>query len=173
MDDFNTEIHKDEDGRKKVRMTIRYNDVKIRRSNGLDDPKWERDIAVICCKYFATEAIFDILANLPILVYYFTNDFKNEITEEEIDKMNSGFVFYCYILKFLRFFHIYSVLQSLKYLVDELSDYFYLQRYMFVNILRWMKADLKLLLSLHYLACGWIYIEITKAEKGLPRVEFS
>ena len=114
-----------------------------------------------------------MLANLPILIYYFTNDFKNEITEEEIDKMNSGLVFVCYILKFLRFFHIYSVLQSLKYLVDELSEIFYLQRYMFVNILRWMKADLKLLLSLHYLACGWIYIAISKAEKGLPRVEFS
>ena len=38
--------HKDSDNR--VRMSITYNDVKSKRSNGLDDPKWERDIAVIC-----------------------------------------------------------------------------------------------------------------------------
>ena len=87
--------------------------------------------------------------------------------------MNSGIVFVCYLLKFLRFFHIYSVLQSLGYLVDELGDIFYLHKYMFVNILSFMTADLKLILSLHYLACGWIYIEIYKEERGLSTVKFS
>ena len=140
------------------------------KNEGLGDPIWERDIAVICCKYFRNDAIPDMLANLPILIYYFTDDFKSDITEEEIEKMNSGIVFLCYILKFLRFFHIYSVLQSLKYLVDELGEIFYLQRYMFINFLSWTIAGLKLILSLHYLACGWIYIEIEKAELGLPRV---
>ena len=82
-------------------------------------------------------------------------------------------IYFIIDIKILRFIHIYSVLQSLRYLVDELGEIFYLHRYMFVNLLSWTCAGLKFMLSVHYLSCGWIYIEIAKAEKGLPRVEFS
>ena len=46
VDDMDSKLNKDKENR--VRMSIRFNDVKSKRSNGLDDPKWERDIAVIC-----------------------------------------------------------------------------------------------------------------------------
>ena len=44
---------------------------------------------------------------------------------------------------------------------------------MFLNFLSWTTAGLKFILSLHYLSCGWIYMEKEKAEKGLPRAVFS
>ena len=61
----------------------------------------------------------------------------------------------------------------MRYLMEKLSDIFYLQRYMFVNFLSWLMAGLKLILSLHYLACGWIYIHFLKLEAGRITVEFS
>ena len=44
---------------------------------------------------------------------------------------------------------------------------------MFVNFLSWLMAGLKLILSLHYLACGWIYIHFVKFEYGMVSVKFS
>ena len=72
VDDFNQKV----DTKKRARMNLLQSEIS-RRDKGLEDPKWERNIAVICCKYLGSEAIPDMLANVPILVYCFFDGFKS------------------------------------------------------------------------------------------------
>ena len=44
VDDFNQKL----DTKKRARMSFLHNDIVSTRNEGLDDPKWERNIAVIC-----------------------------------------------------------------------------------------------------------------------------
>ena len=43
---------------------------------------------------------------------------------------------------------------------------------MFENVLSWFLTGLKFLLSIHYLACGWIVINLVKELEEIKRVEF-
>ena len=70
VDDFNQN-----ENRKRARMMlVRLESTSI---DGLDDPKWERDISVICCKYIKNDAIADLLANIPITMYFVLTGFPD------------------------------------------------------------------------------------------------
>ena len=66
-------------------------------------------------------------------------------------------------MKTLRLAHIEETFVVLRRLMDALGDIFYLKKYMFVNLLSWILAGHKLLICLHYFACGWIYIYYWKS----------
>ena len=76
-------------------------------------------------------------------------------------------------LKMLRFLHIDEVNVTLKRLMDTLADIFYMHRYLFYNLNKWLLAGAKFVLAVHYFACGWIMIYISKSQGGLEYVPFS
>ena len=92
------------------------------KSDGLDDPKWERDISLITSRYFKNNAIIDILANIPLMIYYFKDDF----THEEMDFTGAyDLFFFAQLCKILRLFHIGIVFDSIRFLFDKIGDIFY------------------------------------------------
>jgi len=94
-------------------------------TTGLMDPEIERDILLIIKKYFKREAVFDILANFPIMFYHIFNEWPKN--EAEIGMMAESTVFnICMGLKTLRLAHIYEVSESLKRLMENLTDIFYM-----------------------------------------------
>lgn len=69
-------------------------------------------------------------------------------------------------LKFFRLLHADEVIDSLRRFMNKLADIFYLYRYMFDNLVSWIKAAITFLLFVHYFACGWIYIYQEKIDAG-------
>ena len=57
--------------------------------------------------------------------------------------------------------------------MDKLADIFYLHRYMFSNLLLWFIIVLKFLLTMHYFACGWLWMTEKKKLDGVAYVEWS
>ena len=102
VDDFNKRVDK----KKRARMSLMQ--LKTTPIEGLDDPKWERDISFICCKYMKNDAIADLLANIPITIYFISNGFPNA-DEEKISWGTHPTFFCCMLLKFLRLLHVWSV----------------------------------------------------------------
>ena len=74
--------------------------------------------------------------------------------------------------KILRLAHLDEVQDAFCRLFDMLGDIFYLNKYMFENVLSWFLTGLKFLLCIHYLACGWVIINLVKDEQGVKKVEF-
>ena len=80
--------------------------------------------------YFIRDAFFDISANVPILVYILIKGLPR--TEEEIEEANKNYIFTTFmLLKTLRLFHVYEVVQTLRRVMTLLADIFYLHRYLF------------------------------------------
>ena len=111
-----------------------------------------------------TGAVFDILGNFPILFYHIFLGFPTE-------DFSNWFKLYM-ALKTLRLFQVKRVTDTLKRLMEMLSDIFFLKRYMFNNVLSWIMASFKFLLTIHYFACLWIYVTSFKEEQGLPEAFF-
>ena len=116
MDDT-TEDKNDKISKSKTKslMMSENTDFEQVRKQGLDDdPLWNRDISVIFCKYMKSTAIFDILANVPILIYDFEYNFTH--TEEDIRASlgTSTFFGLVQMLKFLRLLHISTYLKTAK-----------------------------------------------------------
>jgi len=76
-------------------------------------------------------------------------------------------------LKFFRLFHIQEVTGSLRLVKGMLEEIFFMQRFLFTNLLSWSLAATKLLLSMHYFACGWICMARKKTHYGWVSVEFT
>ena len=76
--------------------------------DGLDDPKFERDISVICCKYMKNDAVADLLANIPITIYFVTYGYPDADEDKITWGTHPTFVI-CMLLKFLRLLHVWSV----------------------------------------------------------------
>lgn len=120
---------------------------------------------IISKKYLKREAIYDILGNLPILFYSFNVEFPSN--EEQLEMISQDIVYkICWLCKFLRILHAQQVTQTLRRLIDHLSSIFYLQTYLFHNLLNWMLAAFKLIVGIHYFACGWVVISKMKEEAG-------
>ena len=100
----------------------------------------------------------DLIANVPALYYEYayTNESMNEMVENKI-------FLACMSLKILRLWHAGAVGDTVRRLMDVLADIFYLKRYVFDNLNRWLMAGLKFLLAVHFFACGWILIHRVKA----------
>ena len=106
-----------------------------------------------------------------MLIYTISNGLPS--TEEEIDKAAETRLFFIVMaLKSLRLLHSKQVSDALKRIMNLFSDIFYMRKYMFENILRWILAGTKFLLALHYFACGWIIIYYYKAQPGEVQEEF-
>lgn len=118
-------------------------------------------------------AIYDILANVPILIYDFEYNFTH--TEEDIRASLGTSTFFGLVqfFKFLRLLHISTYFKTTKVFWDKLGDAFDQKRYMLENMHGWENATTMLILSLHYLACGWIWIYSTKTFYEKPTIEFS
>lgn len=142
------------------------------KSVGIDDPLLERDIWKLTKLYLKTDAFMDITANIPGLVYTIMLDEKAqdaELTHLFDDKIFLAFMSF----KILRLAHVDEVQDAFTRLFDKLGDVFYLKRYMFENVLSWFLTGFKFLLSIHYLACGWVLINVLKGIHGVKRVEFA
>lgn len=126
--------------------------------SGLDDPVFERDPVVLLKTYFKGLLIPDFLANIPIFMFEMFTGFLN--SQEDIDRLAEESIFYnaFMIMKLLRFARIKQVTLSLVRVKNILSDIFYMHRYLFDNLLSWVLAALKLVLSVHIFACIWIII---------------
>lgn len=59
-------------------------------------------------------------------------------------------------LKLTRLLHLRRVSESLIRCKNIVAEIFILHTYMFDNILSWVLAGFKLLLTIHFFACGWI-----------------
>ena len=114
-------------------------------------------------QYLKKDAIFDGLANFPVAAYFFI---KGGLpgTQEEIDAATEGTMVFTIVMvmKTLRLFHAGVALDALKRLFIRLEEIFYMRLYMFENMVKWILASIKLLLSIHYFACGWIIIHSYK-----------
>ena len=143
------------------------------RKQGLFDPKWEKDISVIFCRYMKNTAIYDIIANVPILIYEFEYNFSHSEEEIKASLGTSSFFGLVQFCKFLRLLHISTLFKTQRAFYDKLGNAFYQYRYMVDNIHKWESAALKLILGLHYMACGWIWIYSTKTYYERRTIEFS
>ena len=56
--------------------------------------------------------------------------------------------------------------------MNIVADIFYLHRVLFNNILRWLLAATKLVLSIHIFACFWVLIHRIKDLSAIPSLEF-
>ena len=128
------------------------------QDNGrLEHRTLERNICVIFGKYLKREGFFDILANLPITFFVMFEGYPKTSEEIRVYSQNNWFKLFM-TFKFLRLLHVYNVVNTLTRIMEMASDIFFMQRYRFVNFLSWTLAGLKFLLTLHYFACGWIWI---------------
>ena len=95
------------------------------------------------------------MANIPICVLDIIDGYKN--SREEIDYYADHHVLFNIFmtLKLLRFLRIKNVTDALVRLKNIMADIFYLHRYAFDNLLRWVLAAFKLFLSMHIFACIW------------------
>lgn len=120
---------------------------------------------ILTKNYLRKNAIFDILANFPLFIYTLSNGLPS--SEEEVEKAAETRLFVVVMaLKSLRLLHSTEVSDALKRIMNLFSDIFYMHKYMFENILRWILAGTKFLLAVHYFACGWILIHHYKGQAG-------
>ena len=56
--------------------------------------------------------------------------------------------------------------------MESLEEVFYMKRYLFENLSRWILAAMKLILTIHYFSCGWILIRYYKRMEGYNTVDF-
>ena len=117
----------------------------------------QRDVCILLLRYIKKDAIIDILANVPILYYFGAQDAEttNELLEDH-------FFVVCMAMKTLRLWHAGAVADTVRRLMDVLADIFYLKRYVFDNLNRWIMAGMKFLVAVHYFACVWILIHRVK-----------
>ena len=114
----------------------------------------------------------DFLYTAPIMFYEIILGFPTDESTME-DLADNDILFNILMnLKLLRFVRIKQVTQSLVKLVNIIADIFYMKRVLFNNLMRWMLAALKLILSIHVFACGWTCIAKIKESSGGPGVEF-
>ena len=143
-----------------------------KEAHGLDDPKYERNWKELFKNYFMRDAWIDILANIPIVLYFIVWGYPT--TEEEVYEFDDYKLFWlCMGLKTLRLFHIDETIDVLKRIIEKLADIFYLYRYFFENLLSWALAGMLLFMSMHYMACIWILISIMKEVRGMDYSEFT
>ena len=132
----------------------------------------ERDVWKLFKKYIRKSFIFDVLANIPISLYYFINGFPSEPETLERVADDPAFII-CMAFKTLRLYHLSYVTDTLRRLMDLLSEIFYMKRYMFVNLLSWTLTIFKFIGAVHYFACGWVMIHYYKERYGMKHIEFS
>ena len=139
--------------------------------HGINDPILRRDICVLFTDYLKGDAILDILANIPGIVYtiYLGSDFDHKDHETlDADKIYKGLM----ALKVLRLFHLDEVQASFNTLFTSLGNRFFLHAYMFDNIKSWFQTILKFILCTHYFACIWVIIENVKHERDIEGIDF-
>ena len=56
--------------------------------------------------------------------------------------------------------------------MDNLEEIFYMRRYLFENLNRWILAATKMIFAIHYFSCGWILIRYYKKRAGHDTVAF-
>ena len=124
-----------------------------KKLKGLRDHKYERDPVVLLKQYFKGLFFLDLLANVPISLFEIFNGFPGG--EEKVRELaaDNGLFKLCMCLKLLRFAHKNKVMQSLITMENILADIFYLHRYEFDNLLQWMLAAIKFILSVHLFGC--------------------
>ena len=117
----------------------------------------QRDICKLTWGYIKDDFIIDLIANVPALYYIEAH------TSESMEHMIEDRIFLaCMAVRCLRLWHAGAVGDSVRRLMDLLADIFYLKRYVFDNLNRWLMAGLKFDLAVHYFACGWILIHRAK-----------
>ena len=55
--------------------------------------------------------------------------------------------------------HLHDTANTLRRLVTKLGSIFYMQSYMFYNLLSWTLAFFKFIIVLHYMTCFWILMQ--------------
>lgn len=109
--------------------------------------------------YIKKGAIFDILANIPVFIFYPQANSQSSMTELEALSEDYFFLI-CMCLRCLRLTRYIECSNLMHRLKDFLTEVFYLQSYMIRNIFSWVLATSKFILCVHYLACGWIGMHV-------------
>ena len=144
---------------------------KKNQTSGLDDPVLERDICLLTKRYLKGDAILDISANIPGLIYIIYLGPKAD--SSELSHLYDDYIFVTLMaLKILRLAHYDEVQDAFERLFSKLGDIFYLSRYMFNNLKSWFLTCLKFVFSVHYFACGWVIIELVKDLNEVRRLDF-
>ena len=75
-----------------------------------DGPALKRDVCFNLKKYLKKEAVFDILANLPLFFYLPYIGYSFSLNQEDIDAMNEDQVLIvCMALRTLRLVHLFEI----------------------------------------------------------------
>ena len=108
-----------------------------------------------------------MLANIPVVLFLVIRGIPDE------DEISEDYLFMTVmLLKNLRLAHANEVSNVLRTLIEILSDKFIFHRYFFLNLLSWSLAILKFIMSIHYMACGWIFIYNKKRHYGYDHIKF-
>lgn len=131
----------------------------------IDDPTLHRDCCYLLGNYFKRDGIFDLLANLPLLLYTAIMIYGKD--DWHIWDVYETWQFqWCYNLVFLRLYNVKRVATSLYIIFEDLQEVFYTYRYSLSNICQWTISALYLVGFIHYFACGWIYVANRKKMIG-------
>lgn len=104
----------------------------------LSDPDLERDFGFLLKNYFKGDAIFDILANVPMLVYKIYLGMPASLDTTDLRTWTDAPVFWiCMTLQLLRLFHYDNVGRIYKRIIDKLQVIFFRHGYLLSNILSW------------------------------------
>ena len=143
-----------------------------RNEKDLDDPAVERDCVVLIMKYLKGDALKDILANIPFIVYTIVYGIPRDPVM--LEEQTSDWLFNLVMgLKIFRLSHFDEMTDAITRLMDSLSEVFWRQTFMFENLLKWILTGIRFILCLHYFACGWVMIHRIKLEQGYRLIEFT
>ena len=94
--------------------------------NGIDDPVLERNFCKLLTNYLKGDAIIDILANIPGVVYTIILGEKAAYGVSYHDLFEDRIFLSLMALKFLRLFHLDEVQETFTKVFDKLGEIFYL-----------------------------------------------
>ena len=104
--------------------------------------------------YLKKEAIFDFVANIPFIFFMPAVGLHFDISD--LDQVNRDILYTVFALRCFHLIHLHDTASSLRRLVTKLGSIFYLQSYMFYNLLSWTLASFKFIIVVHYMTCFWI-----------------
>lgn len=130
------------------------------------EPPLRRDIVHNFKVYIKNEGVFDILTTVPMFIYMLVLGY--DLSEDVVEGLRDDKIFItCMALRVLRLVHMFEIANQLRLFVKFLEENFHSNSLMLKNLLSWTLALSKLVLSMHYLTCGWILIhQFDKSQKA-------
>ena len=103
---------------------------------------------------------------MPILIYFTSHKLHGKTSDDIELELNEWQFVLSMSLVHLRLWYVRSVGVSLSHVFDILQEVYYMHRILLANLLSWFFAAIKLIVFMHYFACGWIFINVNKVSNG-------